>query len=194
MFSGNRDRQLDEEMYKLKFRQKILLKMAAGYKKRESEYYKKAKQSLLKGDERTAATFARQSVQFSDMALKTNNMACNVEVIESRVREAVQNGKLSQQALQTVSLLTTQLAPVCTIKNMGALDKGFEDIMVTSGTISSILDGVAAPPIGYGERERTLLGMAQEEIALNDTYNVGVRLDMSDGQFSGDRKSVKNYF
>lgn len=194
MFSGNRERQIDEELYKLKFRHKTLVKMAAGYKKRESEYYKKAKKSLTKGDDRTAATYARQSVQFSDMALKTNNMACRVEVIESRVRDAVQTGKLSQQMMQTVSLLTSQLAPAYTMTNMGALDKGFEDIMVTTESIGAVLDGVAAPAMGYSEREQSLLGMAQEEIALDDMSSFSASLAMPSGHHSGVKKSVKNYF
>lgn len=197
MFSGNRDRQIEEELYKLKFRHKTLVKMAAGYKKRESEYYKKAKKSLVKGDERTATTYARQSVQFSDMALKTNNMACSVEVIESRVREAVQTGKLNDQMIQTVRLLTAQLAPTTTMTNMATLDKGFEDIMVTTEAIGNVLDGVAAPAIGYSQREQALLGMAQEEIALDDMSSLGASLGLPGNNMVNsldNNKSVKNFF
>ena len=179
MFSGNRDRRIEEELYKLKFRHKTLVKMAAGYKKKESEYYKKAKNSLIKGDERTATTYARQSVQFADTALRINNVACSIEIIESRVREAVQTGKINDQMIETVRLLTTQLAPTYTITNMTALDKGFEDIMVTTGVVNNVLDGIAAPTTGCSQREQTLLGMAQEEVALDDMSSLGASLGLS---------------
>jgi len=168
MFSRNRDRQIEEEMYKLKFRQKMLTKMAITYKKNENAYYKKAKKVLIKGDERTAAIFARQSVQFADMALSTNKLACRIEVIESNIRLAIQSGNLSEQMFKTVGLLTVALEPSSTLTNLGTFDKAFEDIMTTSNGIADVLDAAAAPGAGAGDRERELLEMMNEEISVGD--------------------------
>jgi hypothetical protein len=168
MFSVNRERQLDEELYKLKFQQKTLQKTALTYKKNEVAYYKKAKKALVKGDERTASTFARQSVQFSDMALATTNMACRLEVTESKLKTALQSGRINEQVIKTTCLLTAALMPVTTMSKLGAFDKAFEDIMVTSNGIADVLDAVAAPELGANDRENALLGMMQEEIAVDD--------------------------
>lgn len=168
MFSSNRDRRIEEELYKLKYRQKALTKMAVGYKKQESAYYKKAKKSLVKGDERSAATYARQSVQFSDMALSTNNMACRIEIIESNIRRAIQTGRLSDQMITMTGLLTSALEPMSSVAKIGKIDRAFEDIMVSAAGIADALDASAAPVSGATDRERTLMNMMQEEIAVDD--------------------------
>lgn len=199
MFSVNRERQLDEELYKLKFQQKTLQKTALAYKKNEAAYYKKAKKALVKGDERTAGAYARQSVQFSDMALATTNMACRLEVTESKIKSAVQSGRINEQVIKTTCLLTAALSPVTTMSKLGAFDKAFEDIMVSSNGIADVLDAAAAPELGAGARESELLGMMQEEIALDDMSTMPMfskHASVSKGESAspGNLIHTKNYF
>lgn len=167
MFSRNRETQIEEELYKLKYLQKSLFRNGNGYKKKELDYYKKAKRALGKGDERTATTYARQSIQYSDMALNSSAFACRVEIIESRARDSLQAGRLSDQMLTTVKLLTNYLDPVATLGKTGAFDKGFDDIVVSTNSIADAFDGAASPASGDDSRNAALLQMANEELGCD---------------------------
>jgi hypothetical protein len=170
MFGVSTDTAIQNEIANLKYTCKTLMRNAQMQKKREAEYYKKAKRSMTTGDERTAATYIKQSVQFASLALRSTEMACNLEVVEAKINESIQSGSMNKSITNTLSLLISKLRPTNAINNMGNIDKSFEDIMTYSNAMTNVLDGVAAPNVGSNELESNLLAGLKEEVSNEASY------------------------
>jgi charged multivesicular body protein 1 len=167
MFGRSKEELIDEQLYNLKYMSKSLTRTAKRYKDQEKTFYRKAKNALRQGDERTATTFARQSIQYSNLALKSTNLACNLEIVEARVKESVQMGRMNDDIMRTVALLTSHLQPLSSIDNIGIIDKSFEDVLVYTQTLNNMMDGVVASSENEPSRtdQTNLMSSLREEIA-----------------------------
>ena len=172
MFGPSREQLIDEHLFNIKCMVKDCNKTANRYKTSERAYIKKAKKALKKGDERTAQMYVRQSSQCSDLALKQVQLACNLEVVEARIKEAVNSGRINQDVSRAVNLLVSQLTPKYTLQSVGAMDKAFEDVSTCSNTIMNAIGGVAAPEVGSGVTQDQLLVDLKEEVAQEETLEL----------------------
>ena len=174
MFGRSREELIDEHIFNIKCMVKEYNKAANRYKGSEVEYIKKAKKALKKGDDRTAATYVRQSKQCSDLALRNVELACNLEVVEARINEAISAGKINHDITNAVSLLVSKLTPKYTLNAVGVMDKNFEDVATCSNTIMGAIGGVAAPATGSAGGAAQLLADLKEEVAQEATLELSV--------------------
>lgn len=172
MFGRSREEMMYDQMFNIKCMIKDFNKTANRYKTEESVYLKKAKKSLSKGDERTAMTYIRQSKQYSDLALRTTTLACNLEVVEARIKESIQSGKINESISNAVSILLSQVNPRSTIMSVGVMDKAFEDIATCSNTIIGAIGDVAAPSVGTMSLEQEMLNDLKDEVAQEATLEL----------------------
>ena len=172
MFGPSREQLIDEHLFNIKCMVKDCNKAANRYKTSEGSYIKKAKKALKKGDERTAATYVQQSQQCSDLALKNVQLACNLEVVEARIKEALDAGKINTDISRAVQLLVYQLTPKYTLQSVSVMDKAFEDVSTCSNTIANAIGGVAAPAVGSGAAQAQLLADLKEEVAQEETLEL----------------------
>jgi hypothetical protein len=172
MFGPSREEMIEDHMFNVRCMVKDYNKTATRYKTEEAAYMKKAKKALKKGDERTAITYVRQSKQYSDLALRTTELACNLEVVEARIKEAINSGKLNNEISQAVSLLLSRLTPKYTLQSVAFMDKAFEDVSTCSDTIMSAVGGVAAPAIGSTLVEQQMLSELKDEVSQEATLEL----------------------
>lgn len=200
MFGPSRERLIDDQIYNLKYMVKSLNRTAKKHKEQEKAFYKKAKNALKQGDERTAAAYVRQSQQFSNLALRTTTLACNLQVIEARVTESVQTGRMNEDILKTVSLLTSHLQPLNGINNIGYMDKAFEDVLVYTTTIANTMDDIAAPTDATSQEQQSMLAGLKEELAAEASEDFIALPSLGEGLIKNDNgvlhssNNVTNYF
>lgn len=164
MFGQSKEQQIDDQIYNLKYMSKTLKRTADSQLKLEREYNKRAKKALRAGDERIAVTYIRQSQQYAELALKTTQMACNVEVIGAKVVGAIQSGQMNDDILHTVSLLTSSIRPDKAMDKIGSMDKMFDDILVYSGSVADAMDGIVAPSSAASLDEVNMLADMKNQI------------------------------
>jgi hypothetical protein len=174
MFGPSREALIDEHLFNIQCMIKDCNKTANRYKTSEKTYIKKAKKSLKNQDERTAKTYVVQSRQCSDLALKNVQLACNLEVVEARIKEAIKSGKINQDISKAVNLLITQLTPKYTIRSVGVMDSAFEDVSTCSETIMNAIGGVAAPSVGSCYDQDKLLGDLKEEVSQEEVLGMSI--------------------
>lgn len=191
MFGKSVEDQIDEQIYNLKYMAKSLFRTANQQKAQEKQFHKKAKTSLKNGDERTARAFLNQSRQFSNLALKSTNIACNLQIIEARIKESVQTGRISEDIMKTVSLLTSQLKPYAAIDMNGAMEKSFDDILVLTNSVANTMDGIASHTAGVDTETDNMLNGLKEEIA-NEAVSDLTSLPSLTEKLK--QKSLTNYF
>lgn len=194
MFGPSREQQIEEHMFIIKCMVKDFNKTANKYKAEEANYLKKAKKALRKNDERTAMTYVRQSKQYSDLALRTTQLACNLEVVEARIKEAISSEKINRGISQAVSNLISQLNPKYTLESVGNMDKAFEDVATCSNTIMSSIEGVAAPSSGSNAIEQKMMAELKEEVAQDATFELSAlpSLDKRLSELKVKNEEVKN--
>ena len=173
MFSSrqSREHRIQEQLYQLKYLVKTLYKNANTYKKKQAEYAKKMKRAIKQGDERTAKVYAKQSVNYSDMALKSTQLACRVEVVESSARDAIQSGNVSSELVNVVQSISDHISPTSVLHDMGTFEKMFEDIMVSSNTMASVMGDSTVSDIADGGRENELMEWGRDTNALEQTQS-----------------------
>lgn len=167
MFGRSRESAIDEELFQLKFRSKTLLKSANNYKKQEKAYYNKAKNALKKGDDRTAGLYVKQSVQFQNASHKFSQLGLNLEIVETKVREAVQSGTVSDNIVNTLRLLNSHLRPRDALDKIARMDKAFEDIMVFTDSINNSMDETVAMNSSSNELESNILNDLKSEVSMD---------------------------
>ena len=172
MFGPSREELIEDHMFNVKCMVKDYNKTAARYKSEEAAYLKKAKKALKKGDERTAITYVKQSKQYSDLALRTTELACNLEVVEARIKEAIRAGKINNEISQAVGHLLSRLTPKYTLQSVAVMDKAFEDVSTCSNTIMGAIEGVSAPATGSTMVEQQMLADLKEEVAQEATLEL----------------------
>jgi charged multivesicular body protein 1 len=170
MFWSNKDKQIEDKIYNLKFATKMLFRTAAGHKKKEKVYMTKAKNALKRNDERSATIYIQQSVQYTNLATSTTTLACNMEILGEKVSEAIQAGKMNEEVATAVSLLTHRIQPTQTSDSIGALDKALEDVAVCTNAIQGAISDGAAPPVSAHSDASALMDALKEEVATESSF------------------------
>jgi charged multivesicular body protein 1 len=170
MFGGpSREKQIDDQIYNMRFAAKSFFRTATSHKKKEKEYLDRARKSLRKDDERTAATYAKQSTQFANLAANSTNLACNIEVLSEKVNEALKSGRINGDVTKTVLLLTHQIQPALVMNQIGVMDKAFEDILVCTNAVSNAIDDTCATS---GQDDVDLLNELKDEISNGESLDL----------------------
>lgn len=194
MFGPTKEQLVDDQLYNLKYMAKTLSKASTGQLRQEKVYYNKAKSALKKGDERIAKAFVKQSKQYSALALRTTELACNLELIGEKINGAIQAGRMNDEILATVSLLTGTLRPDMAVNKIGSMDKMFEDIMVYSNAIDQAVDGVVAPSASATEEEVMTMNDLKEQIAQDASMDFMALPSAGTGIGTDARNGIKSLF
>ncbi|GBG24159.1 Zinc metalloproteinase nas-13 [Hondaea fermentalgiana] len=103
------------------------------FKVKEKATLRKVTRAVSAGDERAAQTYAAHAVHLGDMADRTLQLACKVEMVSSVTQISMATGGMSNEIRETVNVVSAHLKPLETMQSMDAFNEAYDDITLPRG-------------------------------------------------------------